>query len=349
MGRSLLRIVALAVVMLASGRGAVLLSARRLEIQARESALQCDFTGRRVKPQEALLYLPPRPLCQVTGHTGVESESVPATFMDLTPAELAKEVHELKHLTSADGQAMLPMILERVGETVVDFFDSFSNTTCSERISSTVDTTVDTIPHRLPLHYDGKFNYVALIRPGQKEALLQEFRTDSKGEPAKPRGAVLTSGFVSLISYFRPTYQRDSRFRYLGRELVKGLNTYVVAFAQRPGVARQAEYVTFGDRTGFVLLQGVAWIDPVSFRVLRLRTEIQQPELNVGLSRETTEVGYSQVTFKQGLKTMWLPREVTVSGQLGRYVFSNQHHYSQYRFFNVQAGEKQKNLDPTER
>ncbi|MGO8731974.1 MAG: hypothetical protein ACLQVM_04170 [Terriglobia bacterium] len=343
MGRSHLRFVALAAMMLTSGRGAAPLSGRRLDIQARESTLQCDFTGRRFKPQEVLLYLPPRPLCQVTGDTGVESKRVPETFMDLTPAELAKEVHELKHLTSADDQAMLPMILQRVGETVVDFFDNFSNTTCLERISSTVDT----IPQVIPLHYDGRFNYVALIRPGQKEALLQEFRTDSKGEPGKLGGAVVTSGFVSLISHFRPVYQGDSRFRYLGRELVKGLNTYVLAFAQRPGVARQAEYVKFSDKAGFVLVQGVAWIDPVSFRVLRLRTEIQQPELNVGLSKETTEVEYSRVTFKQGLKTLWLPREVTVSGQLGQYVFSNQHRYSQYRFFIVEAGEKQENPDAT--
>jgi len=329
--------------MLTSGRGAAPLSGRRLDIQARESTLQCDFTGRRFKPQEVLLYLPPRPLCQVTGDTGVESKRVPETFMDLTPAELAKEVHELKHLTSANDQAMLPMILGRVGETVVDFFNSFTNTTCLERISSTVDTT----PGRLPLHFDGKYNYVALVRPGQKQALLQEFRTDTKGDPAKLGGGVVTSGFVSLISHFRPAYQGDSRFRYLGRELVKGLNTYVLAFAQRPGVARQAEYVKFGDKAGFVLVQGVAWIDPASFRILRLWTEIQRPELNVGLLKETTEVEYSHVTFKHGVKTLWLPREVTVSGQLGQYVFSNQHRYSQYRFFIVEAGEKQENPDAT--
>ncbi len=164
-----------------------------------------------------------------------------------------------------------------------------------------------------------------------------------------PKGGVVTIGFVSLAVHFHPTYQRDSRFRYLGRELVKGQNTYVVAFGQRPGVARQAERVTFDDKTGFVLVQGVAWIDPVSFRILRLWTEIQQPELTVGLQRETTEVEYSEVTFKQGGKRLWLPRQVSVSGQLRRYVFSNQHRYSQYRLFIVETGEKRKKLDPTAR
>jgi hypothetical protein len=48
------------------------------------------------------------------------------------------------------------------------------------------------------------------------------------------------------------------------------------------------------------------------------------------------------VTFKQDLKTLWLPREVNVDGQLQKYVFSNQHRYSHYRLFHVQTGEKQK-------
>ncbi len=178
LGRSLLRFVALAVLVIAGGRGAAPLSSRQLEIQGRETTLQCDFTGRHVKPHGALLYLPPRLLCQVTGYTGVESKSVPETFVDLTPPELAKQVHELKHLTPATSQAMLPMILKRVGATVADFFDNFSNTTCSERISSTVDT----IPARRPLHYDGKFNYVAVVKPGAHKTSLQEFRTDSKRE-----------------------------------------------------------------------------------------------------------------------------------------------------------------------
>jgi len=338
LGQSLLRFAALAVTILTSGLTATPLNGRQLEIQASATTLQCDFTARRVKLYEALLYLPRRPLCQATSSAGLESKSVPETFVDLTPPELAKQVHELKHLTSATSQALLPMILKRVGANVADFFDNFSNTTCSEHISSTVDT----VPARLPLQYDGKFNYVALAKPGAHKTRLEEFRTDSKSEVGEPKGGVVTVGFVSLAVHFHPAYQPDSRFRYLGRELVKGKNTYVVAFGQRPGVARQAQRVTFNDKTGFVLMQGVAWIDPASFRILRLRTEIQQPELNVGLQKETTEVEYSQVTFKQDRKTLWLPRQVTVSGQLRQYVFSNQHRYSQYRLFFVDTGEKRK-------
>jgi hypothetical protein len=311
---------------------------RRVGIFTPTTKDQIGFTDDRARLHEVLLYPAPRPLCQVDGHSGAESEGVPKTFLDLTPAEFAKQVPELKHLELAESQDMLPLILERVGATVADFFDNFSNTTCTERVISTVDTPL----HRHELRHDAEFNYLALIKPGADKASLQEFRTDSNGELVKLQGSVVTIGFVALLAHFHPAYQRDSRYRYLGREVVKGQSAYVVAFAQRPEVARQAGRVTFDDKTGFVFVQGVAWIDPVSFKMLRLRTDIQQPELNVGLLRESTEVDYSEVTFKQGGKTLWLPREVTVWGQMRQYIFHNQHRYSHYRLFLVRTEEKQK-------
>jgi hypothetical protein len=256
----------------------------------------------------------------------------------MTPAELARQISELKHLEAAQSQDDLPMILERVGATVVDFFDNFSNTTCTEHIISAIDTSIPSPEGP----YNGKFNYVALVKPGADKTRLQEFRTDSRGEPIQPQGVIVTAGFAALLGHFHPAYQRDSRFRYLGRDVAKGQNTYVVAFAQRPDGARKASRVEFGRRTEFVFVQGLAWIDPASFRIIRLRTDLEQPAPHVGLGSETTEVEYSEVTFKEGGKPLWLPREVTVSGQLKWYAFHNWHRYSDYRLFVVHVEEKRR-------
>jgi len=289
--------------------------------------------GRRLLRPAALVAL-----ILVTRHSRAQSEIVPETFVDMTPDELSKQVPELKHLEPAENQSLLPLILVRVGANVAEFYDNFSNTTCTEHVSSAVDTRYQ----GQALVRDSKFNYLALVKPGADKTVLQELRTDSKGKPAELRSLIVTIGFVGLAAHFHPAYQRDSRFRYLGRELVEGSSTYVVAFAQQPAMARQLGRVVFGDEVGFVLLQGVAWVDPARFRILRLLTDIQQPELYVGLRRETTQVEYSEVTFKEGGKTLWLPREVKVRGQLRQYTFHNQHSYSHYRLFLVQTGEKQK-------
>jgi len=269
-------------------------------------------------------------------YKGTEPGRVPETLLDMTPAELAKQVPQLKSLEPAESQDMLPHILERVGANVAAFFDDFSNTTCTERIDSAVISPREVAP----LHYDTEFNYLALVEPGADKTRLKELRTDAKGDLVQPQSEVVTVGFVAMTAHFHPDYQPDSQFRYLGREVVEGQNTYVIGFAQRPGVARKAGHVTIGDKAGSVLLQGVAWIDPENFNIRRLWTDIQQPELNVGLQREITEVGYSEVAFEQGSKRLWLPREVTVRGQLRQSIFNNQHRYSHYRLFTVRTEQK---------
>jgi len=262
------------------------------------------------------------------------------TFVDFTPAELAKEVRELKHLRPAESQDDLPQVLERTGATVAAFFDGFSNTTCNERIISSVSEPLNPADH----YYDARVHYLALTPQGYDKTQLQELRTDSRGERVQldPQEGVVTIGFVSMLGHFHPDFQQDSRFRLFGREMEGTEDAYVVAFAQRPEVARRTERIEFENKVGIVFVQGVAWIDPVSFNVIRLRIDIIQPESNVGLQKETTEVVYSQVSLGRGSKTLWLPREVKVDGQLGKYVFRTRHTYSDYQLFSVQIDDKPK-------
>jgi len=259
------------------------------------------------------------------------------SFLERTPADLAKQVPELKHLAPATNESLLPSILEGVGKAVADFYDNLPNTTCTERFISAVDTPGET----RALYYDTTFNYVALVKPGEDKTRLEEFRTGPKGEKIQldSQATVITIGFVSMTAHFHPAYQADSRFRYLGRSAMEGRNSYVVVFAQRPEVARRTTLAVFKDRTATSYVQGLAWIDPESFRILRLRTDIQQPDDTVGLFRETTEIEYFEAAFRHEGKTLWLPRQVNVSGQLNNLTFRNRHHYSDYRLFVVETND----------
>lgn len=285
------------------------------------------------------LLVPAIAFCQLTGSAGAATPGPPQTYVEMTPEELLKRVPELKHLELARDQELLPLILQRVGAAVADFFDNFSNTTCTEDVLSIVRN-----PHwGHEDRYDRRFNYIALVKPATDNTVLEETRSDSKGRAAALGGAITTIGFVALAAHFHPDYQRDSRFRYVGRETIKGQSAYVIVFAQRPEVARQTGHVVLRDQVAKVFVQGVAWIEPETFRILRLRTDLEQPELQIHLQRESTDVRYSEVTFTQGNKTLWLPREVTVTGEWKDFTFHNLHRYSDYRLFVVQTEEKPKN------
>jgi hypothetical protein len=283
-----------------------------------------------------------------TSDRGTEPANAPRTFVEMTSAELAKAVPELKDLQPADNQDMLPQILERVGATVATFFHDFLDTTCTEHVTSIVHTEFRTGgPRRagIPggLHdYEATYNYVALAQADTAKARLREFRTDQRGRPVESDAPneVITSGFAAMCEHFHPVLQPDSRFRYLGREVTEKREAYVVAFAQRPKVARRFSSIEFAGRTVIAYWQGICWIDPATFTILRLRTDLQPPQGDADILKETTDILYSPVDFERGGKTLWLPREVTVTGQLNQYLFRNQHRYSNYRLFKVEVEQK---------
>lgn len=276
-------------------------------------------------------------LVMLAPHVRLYAQKSYKSFLEMTPAELAKRVPELKHLVPEPSQSLLPSILEGVGKAVADFYNNLPNTTCTERFISAVDTPGET----RALYYDTTFNYVALVKPGEDKTRLEEFRTGPKGEKIQldSQATIITIGFVSMTAHFHPAYQADSRFLYLGRSAMEGRSTYAVAFAQRPEVARKTTRAVFKDRTATAFVQGLAWIDPESFKILRLRTDIQHPDDTVGLYRETTEIEYFEATFKHEGKVLWLPRQVNVSGQLNNFTFRNRHHYSDYRLFVVETND----------
>lgn len=273
---------------------------------------------------------------RVSGHG---SQGFPTTFVDMAPAELAKAVPELKRLQPAENQDLLPQILKRVGDEVAAFFDNFPNTTCTEQITSIVDRGVGAGAFQSS---SAKYNYLALVQEGGAKDRLREFRANDKGEPVRqdPDRPAVTSGFISMIEHFHPNFQRDSRFLYLGREELQDTNTYVVAFAQRPDVARRVTRIQYSGLDEIAFVQGIAWIDPTNFRVRRLRTDVLVPPTHIGILKETTQILYSEVSFEQGGLKLWLPREVDVTGQLDQGRFHNQHRYSNYRLFKVEVKEK---------
>lgn len=256
--------------------------------------------------------------------------------------ELIKAMPELRGLEPAQSQENLPLILTKVGENVAAFFRSFPNTISLEEIlmeSLRRDGTVQGSATE-------KSDYLMLARPEKWGLGLTEYRTSHDGKAAKPPslqgGSMRTAGFASTSLFFHPIYQPGASFRYLGRQVKDGQETLVITFAQQPEKAQMIGRFDVGGVSAPVLLQGIAWVDPTSFQVIRMRTELLKPLPKVRLVRQTTEVHYGEVRFKEIPSALWLPREVTVTVQWKGRVFRNSHRYSDFKLFNVETQEKRK-------
>jgi VWFA-related protein len=257
------------------------------------------------------------------------------SVLNMPLSELARTAHELKGITPATGQDELPLILKRLGDNAESFVRNIPNTASTEGIQQqTLDSENDSVTH--------EFRYLALTKPGALVASLNEFRQDSGGHEVEAQrtmkgSPIVTSGFVSMPLLFHPQYQSGSDFRLLGRQAIEKHDTYVVGFAQRSATPLSIHMNAAGS-WGTFLIQGVAWVDTGTYQILRMKTWLLPGQTR--LADVTTIVDFGEVHFKHNSLAFWLPKDVVVEVAWKGKLYVNHHHYSGYRFFSVEAGEK---------
>lgn len=240
------------------------------------------------------------------------------SYVDRSTAELIATIPDLKGLhpvtNKQQGEKFLNTILGRVGNNVRQFFAEFPDITSHEHI------TMERLGPggRIEFWRDETFRYLAVARPGQAVSTLEEYRTDKSGKPVQPtgltQGFVVTKGFASAAIYLHPALQPDSSFRYLGKQKLDRRDTDVIAFAQRPAWAGLPIEVSIGGRTASLLVQGLLWIDPANYQIVRMRTDLLAPCPYLGLMGATTVITFRRVRFQEMPETvLWLPRKVTVT------------------------------------
>ena len=266
-------------------------------------------------------------------------------YVNWTVKQLTEALPELKGLEPAASKDALPEILRKTGANVEAFFRDFVNTTSLEEIHEVAPRRVINVNDGdIPQSTNQKFYYLTLADwKGGGLRTLHEYRTDLQGNPVQndgaPPGFMLTRGFASLEVYLHPSHQAESTFRLLGREWTNGKQCQVVVFAQRPGWTAGMSDFTAGSMSFPILEQGIVWIDPADYQILRMRTDLLAPQPQIELQRSTSDIQFSSVHFKESNLTLWLPSEVDVEVEYRRETFRNRHRYSDYRLFNVTTDE----------
>ena len=254
--------------------------------------------------------------------------------------------HDLDGLQPATSQKPLNSILSAVGKTVAEYFQNFPNTTSLEDIHQEKLDRKKKAGNTL----DRKFRYLCFTPAKAWGPGFDEYRVDTAGARTSPQipeeGFMLTSGFASTSLLFHPAYQSQAAFRYLGRQKVGARDTYVIAFAQQPGKARVYGIFKFREMRMMTFSQGLAWVDGKSYEIIRLRSDLLAPLPEVKLERETTEIAFADVQFKTIGKRFSLPQQVTVTVDWNGKHLQNEHRYSDFRLFNVEATEKRKPEGP---
>lgn len=264
-------------------------------------------------------------------------------YLDEPHKKLCKVVPELKSMRPATDQQQLSAILEKTGSNVDEFFKHIVDVIAQERI--TQERLMGT---RVIGEQQTDDNYLIVRESDTSDSDLLEYRMDANGNRIDPggyhRGYLVTFGFALLSNYFASIYQPESMFRYLGDQKLGERDTYVVAFAQKPGEATQFVTMRSTHIEGVhMLMQGIAWIDKANFQIVRMRTDLLAPRPEVSLDRQTTEVSFDPIQLQDISSPLWLPADVKVFLEIKEAMlsgpvqlrFRNEHHYSDYRRYRV--------------
>lgn len=244
--------------------------------------------------------------------------------------QLQEAMPELKGLEPARSQEELNSILAKAGETCVHLLERMPNVISNEAVITRVE-------HARP--WQEKFGYLLLSRQTPDGIVLQEYRTDENGRtlPETPLSGPFSQGFAAMWVRLFPANQAESRFRYLGKQKSDGHETFVVAFAQVPGLVKFPAQFLLQRIQITILYQGIAWIDASDFRIVRMREDLLAPRPDAHLQRFTAQVRFDEVHIAKAASSLWLPREAIVEWEFKGQSSRQNHTYSHYRLYEVKT------------
>ena len=257
------------------------------------------------------------------------------TYVDIPLDRLIKLIPELKDLQPTADPKQLPVILKNTGHNVDTFVSNVGDLIANEDLT------------QQRLNPNGKIkakqrtqdDYL-ILQHGYEWGANAEYRMDKSGNRlgavGLEKGYLVTAGYALSSISFGTNTQAQCNFRYLGDQKLGVRDAFVLAFAQRPG---EVTFTTVMRGTGMhetdMYTQGILWIDKSNFQILRLRTDLLEPNKEIRLNQVTTDVSFSQVQLQNNPDPLWLPNDVTVFIEIANQKYRNLHHYTNYRRYQV--------------
>jgi VWFA-related protein len=259
-------------------------------------------------------------------------------YIDQPLGQLIERVPELKTLQPAPDQHELPVILQNVGRSVDDFVRNIGDLIAREEVTQERLNAEGKVKAKSRVQDD-----YLILHHGYEWGASAEYRMDKNGNHLGPvgleKGYLVTSGIALSCISFSTVAQAQSKFLYLGGEMIGSRETYVLGFAQQPGEATFTTTMrgTGGAHVTDMLTQGILWVDKNSFQIIRMRTDLLAPNNEIRLDQLTTEVTFGEVRLPDVPSALWLPSDVEVYMEIDKQKYRNLHHYTDYRRYRVAA------------
>jgi hypothetical protein len=249
------------------------------------------------------------------------------------PPDIDSKEYPVAPEVSCNAEEIIPRAMRRT-KSQLDNLEKFGATEHIEH--QEIDK--NGIPGPLKSH---NFYYLVFVYPYKRDSIfLEEVRDGGSGVASFPT-ALATVGLNSLgINVLQPAYRSGYNYQCEGLANVRGEAAWQVRSEEKQGANLD---VRRWQRSGTIYnipLRGRIWLSSTSFDLLRIETDLREPVVNLGLSRDHLLVDYGPVNFTAGKTQMRLPWSAEMYLELHGKRYHHKHLLSNYMLFGVDTSHK---------
>lgn len=233
-------------------------------------------------------------------------------------------------------QCSADQVIPRVTANVEEFVESINRITATEWMNferRNRKGRVEETAHN-------KVSYVAVIQPLDNGFLsVDEYRNGSPGMSGFT-GHIASTGSAALVLIFHPRHVDEFAFSCKGLLTWHNVPAYEITFQQRLDRPNTMSEFRVANMSYSILLKGSAFVDPETFQILHLDTDLLKPIPEVFLDLEHQSVDYGPVAFAAHNDNLWLPQVADITVHFHNKQFNEHHSYTDYRLFTVDTDQK---------
>lgn len=235
----------------------------------------------------------------------------------------------------AGTSCQLPQLLQGTTKQMTRFVNNLEKFTATEHVEHFA---VSNSLH-LAKPETRNFQYVVTIsrNPGGT-FILDEFRNGSDDRSQLP-GNVATEGLPAMALLFHPMLVNDFNFVCEGLGQWRDRPAWQIHFIQKPGKASRLRAYVTSREVVHVALKGRVWIDPGSFQVLRLESELVDPIKEIELLNDRSTIEYTPVQFQSQKEQIWLPNVAEIYVQRRDHRYYRRLTFTDFKLFNVDTSQ----------
>lgn len=183
------------------------------------------------------------------------------------------------------------------------------------------------------------FDYVVTIsQDSMGTFILDEYRNGTV-DPEQFPARIATQGLPALALIFHPILASDFKFDCEGLGQWKDRAAWQVHFTQRPDKRSRIRAYVLAGRIYPVAIKGRVWVDPATFQVLRLDSDLVSPLKEIELANEHSSIEYALVQFHSQKQEIWLPQTADIWVERQRRRYYRRHTFSNFKVFSVDTAQ----------